>query len=336
MDRLRLINSPLTRYVAKRIAWAAVVLVMISFFAFLVIQLPPGDFLDSYVEELSRSGMGVDSATLVALRHSYGLDRPMIVQYWEWVSRFARGDMGVSFLYAKKVNVIIAERLPWTLMLTFGSMLVTYGIAIPIGIYTARHQYSTTDFVASFIAFIGMATPGFLLALVLMWVFYVCFGVSMGGLQSAQYIGQPLRWARVGNLLMHLPVPLVVIGIAGIANLTRTMRATLLDELGKQYVTKAREWPSRECAHPALSRAGCLNPIISSGGWLLAELFSGDTVAGIVLGLPTIGPVMYRALLAEDMFLASSCVMVMSILTVFGFLISDLVLAYLDPRIRLG
>lgn len=257
MDRLRLINSPLTRYVAKRIAWAAVVLVMISFFAFLVIQLPPGDFLDSYVEELSRSGMGVDSATLVALRHSYGLDRPMIVQYWEWVSRFARGDMGVSFLYAKKVNVIIAERLPWTLMLTFGSMLVTYGIAIPIGIYTARHQYSTTDFVASFIAFIGMATPGFLLALVLMWVFYVCFGVSMGGLQSAQYIGQPLRWARVGNLLMHLPVPLVVIGIAGIANLTRTMRATLLDELGKQYVTKAREWPSRECAHPALSRAGC-------------------------------------------------------------------------------
>ncbi len=330
-------RNALVRYVAKRIAWASVVLVLISFFAFLVIQLPPGDFLDSYVEELSRSGMGVDSATLVALRHAYGLDRPMIVQYWEWVSRFARGDMGVSFLYAKKVNVIIAERLPWTLALTFGSMLLTYGFAIPIGIYTARRQYSAADFAASFIAFIGMATPGFLLALVLMWIFYVCFGVTVGGLQSPQFIGQPLSWAKVGNLLMHLPVPLVVIGIAGIASLTRTMRATLLDELGKQYVTTAR---AKGLPESVLIRRYpvrvALNPIISSGGWLLAELFSGDTVAGIVLGLPTIGPVMYRALLAKDMFLASSCVMVMSILTVFGFLISDIVLAYVDPRIRLG
>ncbi len=337
MSRPSFIKTPLARYVAKRIAWAAVVLVMISFFAFMVIQLPPGDFLDSYVEELSRSGMGVDSATLVALRHAYGLDRPMIVQYWEWVSRFARGDMGVSFLYGEKVNVIIAERLPWTLMLTFGSMLVTYGLAIPIGIYTARHQYSTADFIASFIAFIGMATPSFLLALVLMWVFYVCFGVTMGGLQSPQFIGQPPSWAKAGNLLMHLPVPLVVIGIAGIANLTRTMRATLLDELGKPYVTTAR---AKGLPEGVLIRRYpvrvALNPVISSGGWLLAELFSGDTVAGIVLGLPTIGPVMYRALLAEDMFLAASCVMVMSILTVFGFLISDLLLAYLDPRIRLN
>ena len=199
MSRLSFINSPLTRYIAKRIAWAAVVLVLISFFAFMVIQLPPGDFLDSYVEQLSRSGMGVDSATLVALRHAYGLDRPMIVQYWEWVSRFARGDMGVSFVYGEKVNVIIAERLPWTLLLTFGAMLVTYGLAIPIGIYTARHQYSTTDFVASFIAFIGMATPSFLLALVLMWVFYICFGVTMGGLQSPQFIGQPFSWTKTGN-----------------------------------------------------------------------------------------------------------------------------------------
>ncbi len=336
MARPSIINHPLARYVAKRIAWAAVVLVLISFFAFLVIQLPPGDFLESYVEELSRSGMGVDSATLVALRHAYGLDRPMIVQYWEWVTRFARGDMGVSFLYGKKVNLIIAERLPWTLLLTFGSMLFTYAIAIPIGIYTARRQYSTTDFVASFIAFIGMATPGFLLALVLMWIFYVSFGVTMGGLESPQFIGQPLSWAKAGNLLMHLPVPLFVIGIAGIANLTRTMRATLLDELGKQYVTTAR---AKGLPESVLVRRYpvrvALNPIISSGGWLLAELFSGDTVVGIVLGLPTIGPVMYRALLAEDMYLASSCVMIMSILTVFGFLISDLILAYTDPRIRL-
>jgi peptide/nickel transport system permease protein len=336
MRRSGLVNRTLIRYLAKRIVSAAVVLVLISFFAFMVIQLPPGDFLDSYVEELSRSGMGVDSSTLVALRHAYGLDRPMIVQYWEWVSRFAHGDMGVSFIYAKKVNLIIAERLPWTLMLTFGSMIVTYGIAIPIGIYTARRQYSTADFLASFIAFIGMATPGFLLALALMWIFYLLFGVTVGGLQSPRFIGQPVTWAKAGDLLMHLPVPLFVIGIAGIANLTRTMRATLLDELGKQYVTTAR---AKGLPESLLIRRYpvrvALNPIISSGGWLLAELFSGDTVAGIVLGLPTIGPVMYRALLAEDMYLASSCVMVMSILTVMGFLISDLVLAYMDPRIRL-
>jgi len=158
----------LLRYVLKRLLWAAVVLVLVSFFAFLVIQLPPGDFLDSYVEQLSRSGMGVDSATLVALRHAYGLDRPMVVQYWEWVTRFLHGDMGVSLLYVKKVNVIILERLPWTLLVTTSSMLLMYAISIPVGIYAARRQYSLGDFAASLVGFVGMATPGFLLALVMM------------------------------------------------------------------------------------------------------------------------------------------------------------------------
>jgi peptide/nickel transport system permease protein len=327
----------LLRYIFKRLLWASVVLVFVSFFSFLVIQLPPGDFLDSYVETLSRSGMGLDSAALASLRHAYGLDRSMIVQYWDWVSRFARGDMGVSLLYARKVNTIILERLPWTLLITVSSVLVTYLISIPVGVYSARRQYSTGDFAASFIVFLGMATPPFLLALILMWVVYLFFGVSLGGLQSPQLMNQPWTWKAIKDLLWHLPVPIFVVAIAGMANLIRTMRGTLLDELGKQYVTTARAKGLKEdrliWRYPVRM---ALNPIISSGGWLLAELFSADTVVGIVLGLPTIGPVMYRALLAEDMYLAASCVMVMSILTVVGFLLSDIILAFIDPRIRLS
>jgi peptide/nickel transport system permease protein len=337
MARNAIFNMALLRYVLKRLLWAAIVLVLVSFFAFLVIQLPPGDFLDSYVEQLSRAGMNVDSATLTSLRHAYGLDRPMVVQYWEWFTRFLHGDMGVSLLYVKKVNVIIWERLPWTLLVNTSALLLMYLISIPVGIYTARHQYSLSDFAASLVGFVGMATPGFLLALVLMWVVYLVFGISLGGLQSPQFIQQPLSWSKVKDLLWHLPVPLFVVAVAGMANLIRTMRATLLDELGRPYVTTARAKGLKESVviRRYAARAA-INPIISSSGWLLAELFSGETVAGIVLGLPTIGPVMYRALLAEDMYLAASCVMVMSILTVIGFLISDIVLAFTDPRIRLG
>ena len=337
MARQPIFNLVLLRYVLKRLLWAAVVLVLVSFFAFLVIQLPPGDFLDSYVEQLSRAGMNVDSATLTSLRHAYGLDRPMVVQYWEWFTRFLHGDMGVSLLYVKKVNVIIWERLPWTLLVMGSSLLLMYLISIPVGIYTARHQYSPGDFAASLVGFVGMATPQFLLALVLMWVVYLVFGISLGGLESPQFMQQPLSWAKAKDLLWHLPVPLFVVAIAGMANLIRTMRATLLDELGKPYVTAARAKGLKESV--VIRRyavRAALNPIISSSGWLLAELFSGETVVGIVLGLPTIGPVMYRALLAEDMYLAAGCVMVMSILTVIGFLISDIVLAFTDPRIRLS
>ena len=220
---------------------------------------------------------------------------------------------------------------------TTTAFLFMYLVSIPVGIYAARRQYSPGDFAASLVGFVGMATPGFLLALVLMWFAYFFFGVSVGGLQSPAFIQKSWTWATVKDVLWHLPVPIFVIAIAGMANLIRTMRATLLDELGKPYVTTAR---AKGLEEGALIRRypvrAALNPIISSGGWLLAELFSGETVAGIVLGLPTIGPVMYRALLAEDMYLAASCVMVMSILTVIGFLVSDIVLAFTDPRIRLG
>ena len=326
----------LFKYILKRLFWGAVVLLFVSFFSFLIIQLPPGDYLTSYMARLEKSGMSIDDATMAALRHSYGLDQPFYVQYYKLFSNFVQGDMGVSFLYTEKVEVIIRERLPATLMVTFSSMLVIYLISIPLGIYAARNQYSIGDFAAAILGFIGMATPGFLLALVLMWIAYQGFGVSIGGLQSPVFMGQPMSWAKFVDLVKHLPVPIIVISLSGTAVLIRTMRATLLDELSNQYVTTARAKGLNEnkliYKYPVRS---ALNPIISSGGWMLPELFSGQTIAAIVLGLPTIGPLLYRALLGEDMYLAASCVMVVSFLTIIGLLLSDIILAITDPRIRL-
>jgi peptide/nickel transport system permease protein len=286
---------------------------------------------------LEKAGMTVDNSTMAALRHSYGLDQPFVVQYYKWFSRFVRGDMGVSFLYTEKVEVIILQRLPMTLLISISSLIVIYLISIPVGVYAARRQYSMGDFVAAILGFIGMAVPGFLLALILMWIAYQGFGVSLGGLQSPQFMDQPMSPAKFIDLLKHLPVPIIVISMAGTAALIRTMRATLLDELGKQYVTTARAKGLREnkLIYKYPVRAA-MNPIISSGGWLLPEIFSGETIAAIVLGLPTIGPLLYRALLGEDMYLAAGCLMILSGLTIIGLLISDIILALTDPRIRLS
>ena len=326
----------LLKYIIKRLFWGAVILIFVSFFSFLIIQLPPGDFLTSYLERMQKAGMALDDATMTALRTSYGLNRPFLVQYWNWFTNFLHGNMGVSFLYYERVNVIIQQRLPATLLVTLTSLLLIYGISIPVGIYAARHQYSAGDFAAAIFGFIGMAMPSFLLALILMWIGYQYFGVSIGGLHSPSFIQQPMSWAKMFDLIKHLPVPLIVITVAGTANLIRTMRGTLLDELKKPYVITARAKGLSE--HRLIQKypvRAALNPIISSGAWLLPELFSGQTIAAIVLGLPTIGPMLYRALLGEDMFLAASCVMVVSILTIIGFLISDILLALFDPRIRL-
>lgn len=327
----------LFKYIIKRLTWGALVLLFVSFFSFLIIQLPPGDFLSSYIARLEKSGMTVDNKSMVALRHSYGLDQPFIVQYGKWFTRFIQGDMGVSFLYTKKVESVIKERLPATLLLSFTSILVIYLISIPVGIYCARRQYSVGDFMVAFFGFLGMAVPGFLLALILMWIAFMGFGVSVGGLQSPQFIDQPMSFAKALDFMKHLPVPIIVITMSWTAALIRTMRATLLDELGKQYVTTARAKGLKESKlvnkYPVRA---AMNPIMSSGGWLLPELFSGETVAAIVLGLPTIGPLLYRALLGEDMYLAAGCLMILSVLTIIGLLISDILLAITDPRIRLA
>jgi peptide/nickel transport system permease protein len=327
----------LVRYIIRRLFFGALVLLFVSFFSFLIIQLPPGDYLTSYMARLEKAGMTVDNSTMAALRYSYGLDQPFVVQYYKWFSRFVRGDMGVSFLYTEKVEVIILQRLPMTLLISISSLIVIYLISIPVGVYAARRQYSVGDFVAAILGFIGMAVPGFLLALILMWIAYQGFGVSLGGLQSPQFMDQSMSPAKFIDLLKHLPVPIIVISLAGTAALIRTMRATLLDELGKQYVTTARAKGLREnkLIYKYPVRAA-MNPIISSGGWLLPEIFSGETIAAIVLGLPTIGPLLYRALLGEDMYLAAGCLMILSGLTIIGLLISDIILALTDPRIRLS
>jgi len=325
----------LFKYILKRLLWAAIVLLFVSLFSFLIIQLPPGDFLTSYLARMEKAGLSLDGETMAALRHGYGLDRPFLAQYGHWFWNFLRGDMGVSFLYAQRVDVLIAERLPATVLLTLISMLIIYGISIPVGIYAARRQYSIGDFAAAVLGFIGMATPSFLLALVLMWLAYRYFGVSLGGLQSPQYVEQPMSWAKFADVLKHLPVPIIVISLAGTASLIRTMRGTLLDELGTQYVVTARAkgMSERRLIRKYPVRAA-LNPIVSSGAWILPDLFSGETITAIVLGLPIIGPLLYRALLGEDMFLAAGCVMIISALTVLGILITDILLAFLDPRIR--
>jgi peptide/nickel transport system permease protein len=327
----------LARYIVKRLLWGVLVLIFVSFFSFLVIQLPPGDYLTVYLANLESQGMTVDENSMIALRQAYGFDQPFIVQYAKWAAKFIQGDMGVSFTYTDKVSTIIMQRLPMTLVISFSSLLIIYCIAIPVGIYSARNQYSIGDFAFAFLGFIGMAIPGFLLALIFMWLAYEGFGISIGGLQSPYFMDQPMSWAKFVDLLKHLPVPVMVISMAGTAALIRTMRASLLDELNNQYVNTARAKGLEESKliykYPVRS---AMNPIISSGGWLLPELFSGETIVSIVLGLPTIGPLLYRALLGQDMFLAAGCIMILSVLIIIGLLISDLILAMTDPRIRLS
>jgi peptide/nickel transport system permease protein len=326
---------PILRYIARRLAYGSVVLIFVSFFSFLIIELPPGDFLTAYLANMQQSGMKIDTETAAAMRKGYGLDRPFIVRYFLWMGKMAHGEMGLSFTYQKRVEVLIAERLPLTLLITGLSMLLVYCIAIPAGIYAGTHQYSRGDFAIAILGFIGMATPSFLIALLLMWIAYKYFGVSLGGLVSPEYLFQPMSWDKFVDMLKHLPVPIIVIGAAGTAGLIRTMRATMLDEQGKQYVTTARAKGLKEKdminKYPVRS---AMNPIISSGAWILPELFSGETITAIVLGLPTMGPLLYKALIGQDQFLAASCVMVISVLTILGMLISDIILAIYDPRIR--
>lgn len=327
----------LLEYIFKRLLWGLFVLVFVSFFSFLVIQLPPGDYITVYIAQLEAKGMTMDENAMLALRKSYGFDQPFIVQYAKWASKFIQGDMGVSFTYTDKVSTIIFQRLPMTLLISFCSLVLIYLISIPVGIYSARNQYSVGDFSFAFIGFIGMAVPGFLLALIFMWIAYEGFGVSIGGLQSPYYMDQAWSWRKFVDLLKHLPVPVLVISLAGTAALIRTMRASLLDELNNQYVTTARAKGLEESKlinkYPVMA---AMNPVISAGGWILPTLFSGSTVASIVLGLPTIGPLLYRALLGQDMYLAAGCIMIFSGLIIIGLLISDVILALTDPRIRLS
>jgi peptide/nickel transport system permease protein len=322
-------------YIARRVLYMLLLLVMASVVAFAVITLPPGDYLTSYIMQLKAQGHDVGAEQVAALERQYGLDQPVYVQYFKWAVRFVQGDMGRSFWWNRPVREIIGERLAMTVVVSFGALIVTYAVAIPIGIYSAVKQYSLGDYIFTIIGFAGISIPNFLLALVLMMFAYRQFGISVGGLFSPEMREAPWGWPKFLDMLVHLPVPLLVIGLAGTASLIRIMRAMLLDELHKPYVQTARAKGVKETKllfkYPIRV---ALNPIASTIGWTLPGIFSGSTIVAIVLDLPTIGPVLFNALLTQDMFLAASTVMVTVALTLIGTLLSDILLVWLDPRIQ--
>jgi len=322
-------------YVTRRILAMAPTLGLISVIVFVVIQLPPGDIVTSTLDRMAAQGVEVTDEQVQNLRAQYNLDKPMPLQYLSWVGGFLTGDMGYSYLFARPVNQLVWERLGYTLIITISALLFTWAIALPVGVYTAVRQYSIGDYTLTSLGLIGLATPHFLLALILMYFGYEWFGISIGGLFSPEYQEAAWSWARLWDLLSHLWIPMVVVGLGGTAVTMRILRANLLDELNKPYVTTARAKgvrPLKLILKYPLRIA--INPFISTLGLLLPTLISGEAIVSMVLNLPTTGPLLLQALLTQDMYLAGSFLMLLAVLTVVGMLISDLLLAWIDPRIR--
>ena len=324
------------QFIIRRLLIAAVTIWVISIMSFVIIQLPPGDFLTSYVAALAEQGDTIPEEQVIALREAYGLDRPIYIQYLKWVSGVIKGDFGRSLEWQAPVSSIIWGRLGLTITVGLSSILFVWSIAIPIGVFSATNQYSIFDYVATFLGFLGLAIPNFMLALILMWVAFSQFGQDVGGLFSPEYQNAPWSFAKFINLISHLWIPMIVVGTAGTAGLIRTMRANMLDELNQPYVETARAKGLSELRliwkYPVRV---ALNPFVSTVGYALPSLIGGVIITAVVLNLPTIGPLLLRALLSQDMFLAGAIVLLLSILTVIGTLISDILLAVLDPRIRL-
>lgn len=311
---------------------------LISILAFIIIQLPPGDYLTERINRLRATGVSLDQQEVENLTRQYGLDKPAYQRYFLWIGKIiTKGDFGYSYSFSQPVNQIIGSRMGMTFFISFLAFVVCWSFAIPVGILVAVKQYSITDYVFTFLGFIGLAVPGFLLALVLMYVSFKYFGVRVGGLFSPEYELMPWSWGKFVDLLNHLWLPVIILAIGGTANLIRTMRATMLDELRKQYVTVARakglsEWKVI-IGYPVRI---ALNPIISTFGWLLVWFFSGGTIVEIVLNLNTAGPMLWRALMQQDMYTAGAYIIIIGTLTAVGSLISDVMLALMDPRVRLG
>lgn len=323
------------RFILKRILWMVPFLFAVSIVAFLLIQAPPGDYLTTYIAKLGESNEILDQASVENLRARFGLDQPLYVQYFKWVANLLQGDFGMSFEWRQPVSELVWERMGLTVMLSFATLLFTWAVAFPIGVYSAVHKYSVGDYLATTLGFIGLATPNFLLALILMYVGVVHFGADVGGLFSSEYQNAPWSWGKVVDLMKHLWLPVVVLGTGATASLIRVMRANLLDELNRPYVDTARAKGLSEfwliMKYPVRV---ALNPFVSTIGWVLPNLVSGAVVTAIVLSLPTAGPLMLQALLSQDMYLAGAFVLLLSSLTVIGMLISDILLVLLDPRVR--
>ena len=312
-----------------------VVLLATATVSFVLIELPPGDYLTSYIMQLRESGADVSKAEIAVLEKQYGLNLPLYRRYLKWLGDMIRGDFGRSFEWNRPVGELLVERLPLTIIISSFSMVFIYGVGVPIGMYSALHQYSVRDHVFTFLGVIGLATPNFLLALILMFGFYSYFGWSPGGFFSPEYEVAAWSIAKFLDMLKHLPVPVIVIGTAGTAGVIRIMRGVLLDELTKQYVITARAKGvvERKLLFKYPVRVS-INPIVSTIGWVLPAVVSGSTITAIVLSLPTTGALLFGALMSQDSYLAGSAVMFLSVLTVLGTLISDILLLWLDPRIR--
>jgi peptide/nickel transport system permease protein len=324
-------------YILRRIGIMIPTLFVISVISFIVIQLPPGDFLTSYVMQLRQQGEYVQEEQIEAMRERYGFGQPVYVQYSKWIwGIVARGDWGQSMEWQKPVKDLIWERLALTVVLSLASLFVGWFIAIPLGVYSATHQYSILDYIVTTISFIGVGTPGFMIALIVMWWAMNQFGMSVGGLFSDEFIVAPWTWAKVKDLFEHLWIPVLILALNGTAGGLRTTRANVLDELNKPYVETARAKGITEARviwkYPVRV---AMNPFFSTVGWELANLISGSTLISVVLSLQTTGPMMLRALTSQDMYLAGSFLFLLSALTVIGTLISDILLAWVDPRIRI-
>jgi len=324
-------------YIARRVLLMIPTLFLISIISFIAIQLPPGDYLTSYVAGLRTMGENIEQEAIDSLRARYGLGEPIYVQYAKWMSGIIlRGDWGQSMEWQKPVKELIGERILLTVVLSLVSLLVSWFIAIPVGVYSATHQYSIPDYLMSIISFIGVGVPGFLLALIVMYFAQTQLGMNVGGLFSEKYINAPWSLDRVIDMAKHLWIPVLILAVEGTAGGIRTTRANLLDELNKPYVELARakglnEW-KLIWKYPVRI---ALNPFFSTVGWSLASLISGATLISVVLSLQTTGPMQLRALTSQDMYLAGSFLLILSVLTVIGTLISDILLAWVDPRIRL-
>jgi peptide/nickel transport system permease protein len=325
------------KYIVIRTLAMIPTLFLISVLVFLIIELPPGDYFESYVSELRALGEDADLAEIEMLRERYGFDQPQIVRYLRWAGGMLTGDFGYSFEYRLPVSEVVGDRLWLTIVLSFLTILFTWALAFPIGIYSATHQYSWGDYGLTFLGLVGIAVPNFMLALVMMYFANTWFGVSIGNLMDRQYLNEPLSWEKVRSILSHIWIPVFIIGTAGTAGMVRRLRANLLDELQKQYVVTARAkglHPRKVLTKYPLRMA--LNFFISDIGSILPAMISGAEVTAIVLSLETTGPMLIRALQSQDMYLAGSFLMFLAFLTVVGVLISDIALALLDPRIRLG
>ncbi len=323
------------RFIAQRLLLLPILLVLFSVIVFWLVQAPPGDYLTSYLANLASGGSSIREEQVEALRHQFGLDQPGYVRYLIWVGGLLKGDFGYSLEYQRPNADLIGERLVLTILLALFAFAITWIIAIPAGIYSATHQNSLFDYAFALMNYVGIATPNFMLALILMWFAFAYLGINITGLFSPEFEQAPWSWERFVDLLQHIWVPGIVLGVAGTARLMRVMRANLLDELNKPYVVTARAKGLSEWAlvlkYPVRL---AINPLVSTIGWYLPQLFSGSLIVATVMNLQNIGPLLLRGLIQRDAYLACTILLIYCFLTVIGTLISDVLLAVVDPRIR--